>query len=57
MTGQLQTSVQTIKYASGDLTTVQLETEIARLLVDNYKREISLISLCSDPKELWGSVI
>lgn len=57
MTGQLQTSVQTIKYASGDLTTVQLETELARLIVDNYKREIGLISLCSDPKELWGTVV
>lgn len=57
MTGQLQTSVQTIKYASGDLTTVQLETELARMIVENYKREIGLISLCSDPRDLWGDVI
>lgn len=57
ITGQLQTSVQTIKYASGDLTTVQLETELARMVVDNYKREIGLISLCSDPKWMWGTVV
>ena len=57
LTGQLQTSVQTIKYASGDLTTVQLETEIARMLVESYKTQLGLISLCSSRKELWGTVV
>lgn len=57
MTGQVQTSVQTIKYASGDLATVQLETELARLVVDNYKAQLSLISLCSSYKTLWGAVV
>lgn len=57
LTGQVTTSVQTIKYASGDIASVQLETDLARIAVENYKRELSLISLCSSPKELWGSVV
>ena len=57
VTGQVTASIQTIKYASGDITTVQLETELAKMLVRNYRNQIGLISLCSAPKELWGSVV
>lgn len=57
VTGQVTASIQTIKYASGDITTVQLETELARMLVQNYRNQIGLISLCNSPKELWGSVV
>ena len=57
VTGQVTASIQTIKYASGDITTVQLETELARMLVNNYRNQIGLISLCNPPKELWGSVV
>lgn len=57
VTGQTTVSVQTIKYASGDITTVQLETELARLIVNNYKNQLGLISLCSSPMELWGKVL
>lgn len=57
MTGEVHTSVQTIKYASGDIATVQLETDLARLVVDNYKRQLGFISLCHGYDRLWGTVV
>lgn len=57
MTGEVHTSVQTIKYASGDIATVQLETDLARLVVDNYKRQLGFISLCQNYDRLWGMVV
>lgn len=57
MTGEVTTSIQTIKYASGDIATVQLETDLARLVVDNYKKALGKISLCTGYQKLWGTVV
>lgn len=46
-----------VKYASGDVVSVQLETEIGQILVQNYKNQIGMISLCRGRKYLWGFVV
>lgn len=46
-----------IKYYKGDLITVNLETDLARLLVDQYKRQLAMMSLCVKQNELWGFVV
>lgn len=48
---------QQIKYASGDVVSVQLETEIGQMLVQNYKNQLGMISLCRGRKYLWGFVV
>lgn len=49
-------SADNVKYAEGDVVTVQLETDIGKILVEQYKRQMSLISLCNQ-KDLWGFVV
>ena len=34
--------------------TDQLKNYFVRVLTEQYKRELSLISLCEKPNELWG---
>lgn len=46
-----------IKYASGDVVTAALETDLGKMLVEQYKRQISLISLCEESKSMWGIVV
>lgn len=46
-----------VEYASGDVVTVALETDIGRLLVSQYKKQIGMISLCKACSELWGFVV
>lgn len=46
-----------IKYASGDVVSVQLETDIGKLLVEQYKNQIGMLSLCQDLAGLWGIVV
>ena len=46
-----------IKYASGDVVSVQLETDIGKLLVEQYKNQIGMLSLCKDLAGLWGLVV
>lgn len=50
---------QQIKYASGDVVSVALETDIGKLLVEQYKNQIGMLSLCSDMSStrLWGFVV
>ncbi len=48
---------QQIKYAAGDVVSVQLETEIGKILVEQYKNQIGMISLCRPRKYLWGVVV
>ena len=46
-----------IQYATGDIVTVALETDIGKILVSQYKKQIGMISLCKAPEELWGFVV
>lgn len=48
---------QQIKYASGDVVSVALETEIGKILTEQYKNQIGMISLCVDTRSLWGFVV
>ncbi len=45
-----------IKYATGDVVTAALETDLGKALVEQYKRQIALLSLCED-KQMWGVVV
>lgn len=51
------TREEQIQYAKGDLVSVALETDIAKILVENYKNQLGLISLCRGRKYLWGVVV
>lgn len=46
-----------IEYARGDVVTVALETDLGKLLVENYKVQLSTISLCKEHRKLWGIVV
>lgn len=48
---------QQIKYASGDVVSVALETDIGKILVEQYKNQIGMISLCRAGHGLWGYVV
>lgn len=43
-------------YAQGDIVTVTLETDLGKMLVADYKRELGMISLCRRDG-LWGFVV
>ena len=47
---------ENIRYAKGDVVTVQLETDIGKMLVEQYKNQIGMMSLC-DVREMWGIVV
>lgn len=46
-----------ITYAKGDVVTVALETDLGKMLVEDYKKQLAMISLCRAKKELWGYVV
>ena len=46
-----------IKYASGDVVSVQLETDLGKMLVQDYKNLLGMISLCKKQNEIWGVVV
>lgn len=48
---------QTIKYYSGDVVSVALETDLGKMLVEGYKDELAKISLCNGLNPLWGVVV
>ena len=48
---------QQVKYASGDVVSVALETDIGKLLVEQYKNQLGMISLCRECCGLWGFVV
>ena len=48
---------QQVKYASGDVVSVALETDIGKLLVEQYKKQIGMISLYKCFDKLWGMVV
>lgn len=48
---------ENIKYATGDVVTVALETDLGVLLNKTYQNQLSSISLCREKKRLWGFVV
>ena len=46
-----------IKYATGDVVTAALETDLGKILVEQYKRQLSMIALCEDKPSIWGFVV
>lgn len=48
---------QQIKYASGDIVSVALETDIGKILVEQYKKQIGMLSLIRSYSKLWGLVV
>ena len=46
-----------IEYAKGDIVTVALETDIGKILVSQYMKQLRMISLCKAVPDLWGFVI
>lgn len=45
-----------IKYASGDVVTAALENDLGKALVEQYKKQLALISLCEE-RSIWGIVV
>lgn len=48
---------QQITYAKGDVVSVALETAIGKELVEAYKSQLGMISLCRGPQYLWGMIV
>lgn len=48
---------QDIKYASGDVVSVALETDIGKMLVEDYKDMIGMMSLCGRHGDMWGVIV
>ena len=48
---------QEITYASGDIVTVALETDLGKILVEQYKNQLASFSLINYDQRLWGFVV
>lgn len=48
---------QNVQYASGDVVTVMLETDLGKMLVQQYKNQIALLSLNTTSHDIWGFVV
>lgn len=46
-----------VRYATGDVVSVQLETDIGKLLVEQYKSQMATIVLTKPVSPLWGYVV
>lgn len=46
-----------VKYATGDVVSVALETDIGKILVQQYKNQLGMMSLCRANRDLWGFVV
>lgn len=46
-----------IEYATGDVVTVALETDLGKMLVADYKKQLGMISLCEGTSDVWGFVV
>lgn len=47
---------QQVRYASGDVVSVQLETDLGKILVEQYKNQLATLLLYETP-EIWGFVV
>lgn len=50
-------SEENVTYATGDIVTVALETDIGKMLVEQYKKQLGMISLYRRQRDLWGFVV
>ena len=50
-------SEEDVQYATGDIVTVALETDIGKILVEQYKKQLGMISLYRRQNNLWGIVV
>lgn len=50
-------TTQEIKYKSGDVVSVFLETDLAKMLVEQYKNQLGMISLLKYKHDVWGYVV
>lgn len=48
---------QQIKYKSGDVVSVFLETDLGKLLVEQYKSQLGMMSLVKKSHDVWGYVV
>lgn len=48
---------QEIKYPSGDVVSVFLETDLAKMLVEQYKNQLGMMSLLKYNHNVWGMVV
>ena len=46
-----------VKYASGDIVTVALETDLGKMLVEQYKNQLAMLSLINGVSKMWGFVV
>lgn len=50
-------TAQEIKYKSGDVVSVFLETDLGKMLVEQYKNQLGVISLLQQTHNVWGMVV
>ena len=50
-------TAQEIKYKSGDVVSVFLETDLGKMLVEQYKNQLGVISLLKQTHDVWGMVV
>lgn len=48
---------QNVTYASGDITSVTLETDLASTIIEQYKRQIAMMSIRKPITQTWGDVL
>lgn len=46
-----------VTYATGDVVTVALETDLGQMLVSQYKNQLAMLSLITAVNNLWGFVV
>lgn len=50
-------TTQQIEYKSGDVVSVFLETDLAKMLVEQYKNQLGIMSLLKYNHDVWGMVV
>lgn len=50
-------TTQEIKYKSGDVVSVFLETDLGKMLVEQYKNQLGMMSLLKYTHDVWGYVV
>lgn len=50
-------TAQEIKYKSGDVVSVFLETDLGKMLVEQYKNQLGMMSLLKYTHNVWGCVV
>lgn len=50
-------TTQRIDYKSGDVVSVFLETDLAKMLVEQYKNQLAMMSLLQKQHDIWGCIV